>query len=102
MHSLVMSLYVAALFFVLTPGVLLNMPGKNLIAVALLHAAVFALVFCMTHKLVEDLSRTMVNENFVYSLTNTTSLIGKSCSTNSDCPPGSGCWENSDGQYVCK
>jgi hypothetical protein len=48
-----MSLYAAALFFVLTPGVLLRLPpngGK--FAVAAVHALVFAAVWHFTYKLV--------------------------------------------------
>jgi uncharacterized membrane protein len=48
-----MALYAAALFFVLTPGTVLTLPsGGSRTTVALVHAAVFALVWCMTHKLV--------------------------------------------------
>ena len=51
--SLIVSLYAAILFFILTPGVLLRLPkngGK--LTVAAVHALVFALLFHFTHKLV--------------------------------------------------
>ena len=52
MHWL-MSLYVAALFFVLTPGVLVSLPpGGKKMTVALVHAVVFATVYHLTHKMV--------------------------------------------------
>jgi hypothetical protein len=52
MHWL-MTLYIAALFFVLTPGVLVSLPpGAKKITVALTHALVFALVYHLTHKMV--------------------------------------------------
>ena len=95
-----MSLYVAALFFVLTPGVLLNIPGKNVFLTALVHSAIFALVYYFTYKRVWEMSQT--KENFEYGLTDTMTLIGKSCSQNSDCPPGSGCWKDAEDKYVCK
>lgn len=48
-----MILYVAVLFFVLTPGILVSLPaGGSKTTVALVHALVFALVFWATHKLV--------------------------------------------------
>jgi hypothetical protein len=48
-----MSLYVAALFFVLTPGVLVSLPpGGKKMTVALTHAVVFAVVYQLTHKTV--------------------------------------------------
>jgi len=48
-----MSLYVAALFFVLTPGVLVSLPpGGKKMTVALVHAVVFAAVYQLTHKMV--------------------------------------------------
>ena len=48
-----MALYVAALFFVLTPGVVLSLPpGGSRTTVALTHAGVFALVWAFTHKMV--------------------------------------------------
>jgi len=48
-----MALYVAILFYVLTPGVLLSLPaGGSKTTVALTHAVVFALVYHFTHKLV--------------------------------------------------
>lgn len=51
--SLIVSLYTAVLFFILTPGVLIRLPkngGK--LTVAAVHALVFALLFHFTHKLV--------------------------------------------------
>jgi uncharacterized membrane protein len=48
-----MALYAAALFFVLTPGVVLSLPvGGSKMTVALTHAVVFAAVWALTHKLV--------------------------------------------------
>ena len=49
-----MFLYVAFLFFVLTPGVLLSLPpGGSCTMKAGVHAVVFAIVFCMTRRPVE-------------------------------------------------
>ena len=46
-----MSLFVAALFFVLTPGILLSLPaGGSKKMVAATHAVVFALVYHLTNK----------------------------------------------------
>ncbi len=48
-----MLLYVAALFFVLTPGVLVRLPkGGSLMTVAATHALVFVVVYQLTHKFV--------------------------------------------------
>ena len=53
----VMSLYVAFLFFLLTPSILLRLPPKgSKFTVAVVHALVFAVVFHFTHKLVWKLS----------------------------------------------
>jgi hypothetical protein len=58
--NLVMTLYVALLFFVLCPGILVSLPPKgSRLIVALTHAAVFALVFHLTYKMVLRLSITM-------------------------------------------
>ena len=56
MHWL-LTLYVALLFFVLTPGVLLRLPpngGK--LTVAAVHAVVFAAVLHFTYKFVGNLA----------------------------------------------
>jgi len=48
-----MSLFVAVLFFVLTPGILLRLPpGGSKWLVAATHAVVFALVWHYAHKMV--------------------------------------------------
>jgi hypothetical protein len=50
---LVMALFAATLFFVLTPGVLLSLPaGGSKTTVALTHAVVFGVVWQLTHKMV--------------------------------------------------
>lgn len=51
--QLLMTLFVAALFFVLTPGILLTLPkGGSKVMVALTHALVFAVVFGLVNKAV--------------------------------------------------
>jgi hypothetical protein len=46
-------LFLAVLFFVLTPGVLVSLPpGGSKLMVAAVHALVFALVYHFTHKMV--------------------------------------------------
>lgn len=49
-----MSVYMAVLFFVLVPGVLVSLPSPtaSLQMKAAVHAVVFALVWCLTHKMV--------------------------------------------------
>jgi hypothetical protein len=50
----VLSFYVAVLFFILVPGVLLSLPkGGSKYTVAGVHALVFALLFHVTHKVVK-------------------------------------------------
>ena len=48
--NLFMTLYLAALFVALTPGVLLTLPkGGNKMTVAVVHGLVFAVVWYFTH-----------------------------------------------------
>ena len=54
MHwNLIMSLYVALLFFVLVPGVVIKLPvnGSRFMS-ATVHAVIFAVIFHFTHKAV--------------------------------------------------
>jgi len=58
--NVVMFVYAFALFFVLTPGVLLSLPPKgSKLLVAATHALVFALVWGFTHKMVWKFSTSM-------------------------------------------
>jgi len=51
MHSIFLFVYVALLFFLLTPGVVLSLPpGGKKFVVAGVHAVVFALVLCLTYR----------------------------------------------------
>ena len=51
--NVVVTLYVALLFMVLTPGVLLTLPkGGSKLVVAAVHGLVFAVVYHFTHKAV--------------------------------------------------
>ena len=55
--NVVVTLYVALLFAVLTPGVLLTLPkGGSKLVVAAVHGLVFAVVYHFTHKAVWKLS----------------------------------------------
>ena len=58
--NLFMSFYVALLFVLLTPGVLLSIPaGCSKLTVAVTHGVVFALVYHFTHKMVWRMSLRM-------------------------------------------
>ena len=52
MHGhILMAVYAAILFFVLSPNVLLRLPPKgSILVVAAVHAVVFAVLFHFTHK----------------------------------------------------
>jgi len=51
------TIYIAVLFFILTPSVLLKLPPKgNKYTVALVHAIVFAVIFHFTYKFVWERS----------------------------------------------
>ncbi len=53
MIHILMSLYVAFLFVLLTPGILLRLPpGASKLTVAIVHGLVFAIIFHLTHKFV--------------------------------------------------
>lgn len=55
--QVLMSLYVAVLFIVLTPGVLLSLPkGGSKLTVAAVHGLVFALVYRFTYSAVARLA----------------------------------------------
>lgn len=71
-----MTLYVAALFFVLTPGVLVSLPpGGKKMTVALVHAVIFAVVYQLTHKMVHRL----LYEGFEAD------KMAMTCKTDTDC-----------------
>jgi hypothetical protein len=58
--SLLCSLYVAILFFLLTPGVLLRIPkGGSKYAVAGLHALIFGVILYLTRRFVWRLSASL-------------------------------------------
>jgi hypothetical protein len=53
-----MGIYLALLFVVLTPGVLLSLPpGGSKLVVAATHGLVFAVVFCLTYKAVSNATK---------------------------------------------
>jgi hypothetical protein len=56
----IVSIYIALLFFVLSPGILLSLPPKgSKMMVAATHAIVFALIFHFTGKMVWKMSMSM-------------------------------------------
>ena len=60
MFNLCMSLFVAALFYVLTPGILVSLPPRgSKMVVALTHAVVFAVVYALAHKMVSNACKKM-------------------------------------------
>lgn len=78
-----MSLAIAALFFVLTPGVVLSIPsGKGKFVVAATHAVIFALVFHFTHKAIRNFTQQyerFESEDCIKSGSKLTSRIKNCC-----------------------
>ena len=61
--NLLILLFIVAIFFVLTPGILVSLPpGGSKMVVALTHAVVFALVFYLTY----IMARGKLHEGFKY------------------------------------
>ena len=51
MQNLIMTIYAAILFFILTPNVLVSLPPKgSVLVVAMVHAIIFGIVFNFTKK----------------------------------------------------
>jgi len=66
----IITVYIALLFFVLSPGVLVTLPPKSSkFVVAGFHAVVFALVWHFTHKMVWKMSVSMSEGFSEYSQT---------------------------------
>ena len=58
--NMYMALYLALLFVVLTPGILLSLPpGGSKLVVAATHGAVFAVVYWVSHKAVWNATKNM-------------------------------------------
>jgi hypothetical protein len=105
----IITIYIALLFFVLTPGVLLRLPAKSgKFVVAATHAVVFALVWHFTYKIVWRM--TSGREGFTEGLTKK-ALKNKSDAELAATPErcgagelscGSGCYSKDDTKYVCK
>ena len=52
-QAMLMALYLAVLFFLLTPGVLITLPpGASQMTVAATHSTVFGVVYLLSHKLI--------------------------------------------------
>lgn len=56
-----MTLFIALLFFLLTPGVLVTLPPSgSLLTVAGVHAVIFALLYHFTNKMVYNATKNMM------------------------------------------
>ena len=83
----VMTLFTAALFVVLVPGVFLSLPPKStLLTKAVVHGLVFAVVYYFAHK----------------ALFSAEGFKSKGdCDSNADCEGGNVCWANEKGTKFC-
>jgi hypothetical protein len=84
--SVYFTLYLVALFFVLTPGVLVTLPPKSgKLTVAVTHALVFAVVYQLTHKMVAEALEGFQNTHYLPKGRNCKSerqCISKKCINN--------------------
>lgn len=86
----VMTLFTAALFVVLVPGVFLSLPPKaSLLTKAVVHGLVFAVVYYFAHKVLFPMSA----EGFKASKGD--------CESSADCDGGNVCWANEKGTKFC-
>ena len=80
MFNIWMAVYVAVLFFVLTPGVLLRLPGsKSCVVNAATHAVVFAAVYWLTHKAVWRAVQSMEGFKDVKMCPDNKKMVGGKC-----------------------
>jgi len=98
-----MSLYVAALFVALTPGVLLTLPkGGARLTVAVVHGLVFALVYHFTHKAVARFLHT--TEGFATKSAPkpkcNADMYG-ACKQDTDCKNNVACGGNNSAGFLC-
>jgi hypothetical protein len=104
--SWIFSLYVAVLFFILTPAILVRLPPKaGKFTVAAFHAVVFALVLHFTGKIVLNFSRSL--EGFEEGLYPANTPLDKPkqayamkyCNAKINANPAGfgGVWSNADG-----
>ena len=62
--SVIMFIYAALLFFLLTPAILFRIPPNgNKYTVAIVHALIFALIWQLTHKWVWKITHSMPQMN---------------------------------------
>jgi hypothetical protein len=93
-----MTLYVAALFFVLTPGILVSLPpGGKKMTVALVHAVVFAVVYQLTHKMVLR----ALYEGFEAPMTTCTAATSSMCGAGKSCKDAAGAPVSGSTTGVC-
>ena len=75
-----MTLFVTALFVLLTPGVLVSLPAKGtLLQKAAVHGLVFAVVYHYTHKTVWSLVQGFENTNNAVMCGPGTKLVAGKC-----------------------
>ena len=80
MFNIWMAVYVAVLFFVLTPGVLLRLPGsKSCVVNAATHAVVFSVLFWLTHKMVSRAAHSMEGFKDVKMCPDNKKMVGGKC-----------------------
>ena len=90
--SLLTTLYIAVLFFVLAPGVLVSLPPKcSKLTVALTHAAIFAVVYQLTHKMVARVLNEGFQEAVKAAVAAPAAPAKKPCSDHSECTAPMNC-----------
>ena len=82
MFNVLTNLAIAALFFVLTPGVVVSLPsGKGKFVVAATHAVIFALIFHFSYKSIREFTQRFegFDEDCIKSGSKVTSAVKNCC-----------------------
>ena len=96
MFSVLMTLFTALLFVVLTPGVFLTLPAKgSVLTAAFVHGLLFALLYHLTHKAVWHwIQGDKKVEGF--------GACGVPSNQMGGCAGGKACKKGSNGKYSCQ
>jgi len=101
----IITIYIALLFFVLSPGVLLRIPRKGKpMVVAAVHAVVFALIWHFTGKMVWKASVSMgagKTEGFREGVAQCGKKAGSKCDPQNDLITGSCAAKEGGAKIVC-